>query len=120
MGLDLLVNVPIVVALAAAALLVPESRDPAAPRVDVVGALLSTVGLVALLFGIIEGPSRGGTDTTVVGAFGPAVVLLVGFVFWERAADHPILDLSFFRNPRFTGVRCPRRRHHRPRRRAAP
>ncbi len=104
-GSIFLVNVPIgIAAVVAIILLVPESRDPAAPRLDLVGTLLSTVGLVALLFGIIEGPSKGWTASVVLASFGAAVVLLVAFGLWERHTDHPILDLSIFRNARFTAA----------------
>src|SRR6185437_8478462 len=71
---------------------------------DVTGTLLSTVGLVALLYGIIEGPSAGWTDPKVVGGFVLAVVLLTGFVLWERHTDHPILDVRLFTNPRFSAA----------------
>jgi len=104
-GSIFLVNVPIViVAIVAVIVLVPDSRDEHAPRLDVTGTLLSTVGLVALLYGIIEGPSAGWTDPKVVGGFVLAVVLLTGFVLWERHTDHPILDVRLFTNPRFTAA----------------
>ncbi len=74
------------------------------PRLDILGALLSIVGLVTLLFGIIEGPSRGWTDPLVIGSFVVAVVSLTSFVLWERRTDHPILELGFFANPRFTAA----------------
>ncbi|HKE77093.1 MAG TPA: DHA2 family efflux MFS transporter permease subunit [Acidimicrobiales bacterium] len=104
-GAIFLVNVPVVIATVAAALvLVPESRDPAAPPLDLLGCALSTVGLVALLYGIIEGPARGWTDPVVVASFTVAVVLLAAFVLWERRTDHPLLDIGFFSNPRFTAA----------------
>ena len=40
----------------------------------------------------------------MVGAFVAAVVLLISFVLWERRIDHPILDVRFFKNPRFTAA----------------
>ena len=40
----------------------------------------------------------------MVAAFVVAVVLLTTFVFWERHTDHPILDVTFFKNPRFTAA----------------
>src|SRR4249919_164812 len=59
-GSVFLVNVPVVVvALIAGRLIVPNSRDPSAPRLDPVGAVLSIVGLFALVYGIIEAPSNG-------------------------------------------------------------
>ena len=54
-----LVNLPFVAfALLAGRWLVPESRDPSAPRLDIPGFVLSTAGLTALVWGIIEAPSR--------------------------------------------------------------
>jgi EmrB/QacA subfamily drug resistance transporter len=104
-GSIFLVNVPIVaVAVVAALFLVPESRDEHAPRLDVLGTLLSTVGLIALLYGVIEGPTNGWSDPLIVGCFLVAAVLLTGFVLWERHTDHPILDVTFFANPRFTAA----------------
>jgi EmrB/QacA subfamily drug resistance transporter len=103
-GSVFLVNVPVVVvALVLGQLFVPTSRDPAAPPVDVVGALLSIAGLVVLVWGIIEGPG-GWTDPEILGAFALAAVLLGIFVVWERRARFPMLDMSFFRNPRFSAA----------------
>jgi Na+/melibiose symporter-like transporter/AcrR family transcriptional regulator len=99
------VNVPIgIVAIIAAVVLVPESRDPHAARLDLVGALLSIVGLVSLLYAIIEGPSQGWSATVVVSSFVLAAVTLTAFVFWERRTDHPLLDIGFFADPRFTAA----------------
>jgi EmrB/QacA subfamily drug resistance transporter len=103
-GSVFLVNVPVVVvALVLGQLFVPTSRDPAAPPVDVLGALLSIAGLVALVWAIIEGPG-GWTDPKILGAFALAAVLLGIFVLWERRARFPMLDMSFFRNPRFSAA----------------
>jgi EmrB/QacA subfamily drug resistance transporter len=99
------VNVPIAaIALVLGFFFVPESRDPSAPRLDPVGAALSIVGLGALLFGIIEGPTEGWRSTQVVVAFVVGVIGVVSFILWERHTDHPMLDMSFFKNPRFTAA----------------
>lgn len=104
-GSIFLVNVPIIaVAVVAAWILVPESRDEHAARLDLVGTALSTVGLVTLLYGIIDGPTNGWTGPKTLVAFAVAVVLLTAFVFWERQTDHPILDVTFFTNARFTAA----------------
>ena len=98
-----LVNVPIVlVALGAGLLLVPESRDPEARRLDIRGALLSIGALSALVFAIIEAPSRGWTDPVVVVTFAAAAVLMALFLAWERRTEAPMLNLEFFSNPRFS------------------
>ncbi|MEQ1703330.1 MAG: MFS transporter [Ilumatobacteraceae bacterium] len=90
-----------VVAFIASAVLAPSSREAAAHRLDLGGALLSIVGFSALLAAIIEGPERGWSDSLVVGGFVLAALGLVGFVFYERRTEEPMLDMQFFRNRRF-------------------
>jgi EmrB/QacA subfamily drug resistance transporter len=104
-GSIFLVNIPIVViAIAAGAWLVPTSKDPAAPRLDPLGAALSIAGLSALLYGIIEAPSNGWTDPLILVSFGLAIVLLGLFAVWELRTTHPMLDVKFFKNPRFSAA----------------
>ncbi len=104
-GAIFLVNVPIgIVTIIVALVLVPESRDPHSAPLDLVGAILSIVGLISLLFGIIEGPTRGWGDPVVIGSFVVALATLTAFVFWERHSDHPLLDIGFFADPRFTAA----------------
>jgi Na+/melibiose symporter-like transporter len=82
--------------------LVPESRDPEPGAFDLPGALLSVGGLVTLVYAVIEAPSRGWTDPVVLGGFGLAAAFAAAFVRWELHTSSPLLDLSFFRNPRFS------------------
>lgn len=97
------INLPIIaVALGAGAVLIPTSKEGAATRLDPVGGLLSMVGLGSLLFGIIEGPERGWTDPLTLAGFAVGVAALTAFVMWERRSDHPMLDLTWFRDRRFT------------------
>ncbi|MGK5631432.1 DHA2 family efflux MFS transporter permease subunit [Streptomyces sp. URMC 123] len=106
-GSVFLINVPfILIALLAGGALVPETKDPAKPRVDYPGALLITVSLTMLVFGIIEGPIEGWSDPLILGALLGGVALLVAFVLWENRAAQPLIDLSLFRNRRFTGATC--------------
>ncbi|HYH50238.1 MAG TPA: MFS transporter [Acidimicrobiia bacterium] len=102
-GSAFLVNVP-VVALVLIAVLVfsPTSRDPEATPLDPMGAVLSLVGLASLVFGIIEGPERGWSHSSVLVAFALAVVTLTGFVVWERRSTHPMLPLKFFKDRRMS------------------
>jgi EmrB/QacA subfamily drug resistance transporter len=101
-GSVFLVNVPVVVvALVAVLLLVPESKDPAPQRVDVVGGLLSTAGLVSFVYGVIEAPSRGWTAPLVLTTLAAGLVLLAVFVVWERRTAYPMIDLALFARPRF-------------------
>jgi EmrB/QacA subfamily drug resistance transporter len=98
-------NVPIViVALVAGRWLVPTSRDDFHVALDLTGAALSIVGLGALLYGIIEAPNYGWTDPLVVGSFVVAAIVLAAFIGWELRSRHPMLDLSFFKNPRFSAA----------------
>jgi EmrB/QacA subfamily drug resistance transporter len=75
---------------------VPNSVDEHPPAVDVVGGLLSLVGVGGLVFGIIEGPDRGWGDATTVVALGLGVVGLAAFVLWELRRPHPLLDPRLF------------------------
>lgn len=85
-------------------LLVPESKDPKATPLDPIGALLSIAGLVTLVYAIIEAPAKGWTDGLVVGGFVLAALLLGAFLWWERRTEHPMLQLDFFKNPRFSAA----------------
>ncbi len=102
------VNVPIVVVGAVAAYrLVPNSRNPHALPPDPVGGLLSIAGLGATLWAIIEAPSRGWGSTAVLVSGGGGLALLVLFVVWEAFSSHPMLNLGFFRNRRFSAAAGP-------------
>jgi EmrB/QacA subfamily drug resistance transporter len=104
-GSVFLINVPVVIlALIAGQLILPNSRDPEAPRLDPVGAGLSVVGLVSLVFGIIEVPTRGWGSAEILVAFALAAVGLAAFLAWELRCDHPMLKLSFFRNRSFSAA----------------
>lgn len=104
-GAIFLMNVPIVlVCLVVGRALIPESRDPSGGRLDVVGAVLSTTGLTAVVWSIISGPDRGWASGEVLGAAAVGVLLLGLFVLWERRAADPMLDMHFFRDRRFVGA----------------
>jgi EmrB/QacA subfamily drug resistance transporter len=98
-----LLNVPVAaVALLLGFVLVPESRDPKPGAFDLGGVVLSIVALVSLVYGIIEAPDAGWTSASTLGWFGAAVAFGAAFVAWELRRSEPMLDLSFFRNPRFS------------------
>jgi EmrB/QacA subfamily drug resistance transporter len=104
-GSIFLVNLPIVAfALLAGFFVVPTSRDPSRPKQDPIGAGLSIVGLMALVFAIIQAPDWGWSDPRILGAFAFALLVLGAFAWWERHSDHPMLDVTFFRNPRFSAA----------------
>ncbi len=102
-GSIFLVNVPIAVAAwAGATVLVPDSKNPAADRPDPVGAALSIAGLGLLLWAIIEGPTEGWGSTSVVGVGALSAGALAAFIAWEARSSHPMLNLAFFRDRRFS------------------
>jgi EmrB/QacA subfamily drug resistance transporter len=104
-GAIFIVNVPVVViAILAAPRLVPESRDSSAHRIDWLGAVLSGVGLIALVWGVIEAPSKGWGSPAVVAALVLAAVSLSAFVAWQRRAAEPLLDVRLFANVRFSAA----------------
>lgn len=103
-GSIFMVNIPIAVAaIAGGILFVPTSRDPATPRVDAAGLLLSAAGITALVYTVIQAPSWGWTSTRAVTGFAVTATVLLGFALWERRCTHPMLDVSVFANRRFSG-----------------
>lgn len=102
-GSVFLINVPIALATCVAAfLIVPNSKNPEAKPPDPVGSGLSLLGIALLLWGIIEAPTRGWTSALILGAILAAVLVIGGFVLWERESTHPLLELTFFRSRRFS------------------
>jgi EmrB/QacA subfamily drug resistance transporter len=98
------VNIPIgVLALLVTLLRVDESRDPDARRPDWVGFVTFSVGLAALVFGLIRSNADGWGSATVVGSLAAAAVLLAAFVIAERVQSGPMLDLRLLRVPTFNG-----------------
>nr|BFE72710.1 hypothetical protein GCM10020092_060110 [Actinoplanes digitatis] len=102
-GSVFLINVPIVIAGVVLVLtLVPESRDPKPGRIDLVGVLLSIVGLTLLTYGVIEGGENGFGQAESWGTLVVSVAVLVGFILYERSIDHPSLDVKLFAIPQFS------------------
>ncbi|AXG80000.1 MFS transporter [Streptomyces paludis] len=101
-GSIFLVNVPMVaIGITACVLLLPETSDPAAPKVDALSTTLTAAGLGALIYGIIEAPGRGWGDPLVVTALCSGVVLLALLVLRERGTARPMLDLALLRERGF-------------------
>ncbi len=95
-----------VLILAVAAPRLCESRDPGATGIDGLGAASFTAMLVALIFAIMEGPVLGFGHPLVIGLFGAAGLLLIGFITVERLASRPMLDLTLFTYGRFVGIQA--------------
>lgn len=97
------INVPTVsVTLAAGAWLMPESRNPAAPPLDVPGAALSTGAVTCLVWGAINGPEHGWAAPATWGLLAGSAILLAAFLCRQRSAAHPLIDREIFRDRRFT------------------
>jgi len=97
--------VPLALVTAVAAFLfVPESRDPSVPGLDRVGLVLSVAMLVALTYTIIEAPSHGWSSAATIGGFVLSAALLTTFVLWERHTSHPMLDVTLFKDRRFSAA----------------
>jgi EmrB/QacA subfamily drug resistance transporter len=98
-GSVFLINVPVTVAGVVAVLfLVPESRNPAAGRIDYVGVLGSILGLVLLVYGIVQGGD--GQSWGSLGVLGPVLgglVVLGLFAWYESRIEHPSLDVRLFK-----------------------
>ena len=118
-GSVFLINVPVVVlALIAVAFLMPESRSMQRPQVDFAGVAISSAGLIALTYGFIRAGQDGWSDGPTIATIAAGVVLLAGFLAWERMltrrgereateagaarAVRPLIELGLFRSAGFT------------------
>ncbi|MDT0156508.1 MFS transporter [Microbacterium sp. ARD32] len=103
-GSIFLINVPIVsVAIAVIPALTPESRAANPKRIDVIGILLSMLGMVLVIDGLIAGGDSG--DWMAPQVWAPllgGMLVLVLFVGWERRAPSPLLELAWFRRREFS------------------
>ncbi len=104
-GSIFLVNLPVIaIALVGIAVYVPESRDAVHHRLDIAGAVLSIVGLATLVYGVIRGGSDGWSDPATLATIAGGIAVIALFVWHESRTHAPMLDVSVFRNPRFTGA----------------
>ncbi len=107
-GSVFLINVPVtIIGLLAVAALLPESRSSERPRVDFIGVLLSSAGLVGLTYGAIEAGQKGWGNPVVAASLAAGALLLVAFVLAQRGIalrpeGQPLVDLSLFRSASFT------------------
>jgi Na+/melibiose symporter-like transporter len=105
-GSVFLINVPVTaVGVAAIILFVPESKSPAPGRIDYLGVLLSIVGLVLVVYGIIQGGDTGSwLRGDVLGPVAGGLAVLVAFAWHEARTAHPSLDVRLFRDPRLSSA----------------
>ncbi|MCX4660422.1 DHA2 family efflux MFS transporter permease subunit [Streptomyces uncialis] len=94
-GSVFLINIPMaLIGIIACLLLLPETRDPHAPRVDPVSAALTVTGLGTLVYAVIEAPHRGWADPATLGSLLGGTALITALVLRERKAARPMLDLT--------------------------
>ena len=94
-------NVPIgLLVLPSARAFLVESRGPR-ERLDPVGLLLATAGLLGIVYGIVRGNTDGWSSPTIVGTLTGGVLILALFVAWESRTEAPMLPLRLFRNRAF-------------------
>lgn len=92
----LFVNVPIALLIAGMAVKVIHESERHPGHFDFAGALLSTLGMVSLVYGFIRAAQDGWRDPVTLGSFGAAVVLLSLFIVNERRSPQPITPLHMF------------------------
>jgi EmrB/QacA subfamily drug resistance transporter len=88
-------------ALVTAMIVLPENSDPTAHRVDIGGTVLGAACLTALSFAVIDAETTGFSSPVVIGLLCAGLVAGAAFVWQERRAPHPLLDLRYLRVPRF-------------------
>lgn len=104
-GSVFLLNVPVVaVALIGSLFVIPESRDPNAKTIDIVGAVISMISLSALIYAIIEAPEKGWLSAVTLGGFAISIVFGTLFVWYERRQEHPMVNLNLFKNARLSAA----------------
>ena len=100
-----LVNIPIgFFAVILSARQLHESSDPEHSRLDPIGLVTLTGGLLCLILGLIEGNDRGWTTSWILGLFIAAVVLLALFIASQAADRTTMVDLALFKRPAFVGA----------------
>jgi MFS family permease len=91
-----------ILSFAIGALTVPESSDDSVPRIDLTGLALITAGIGLFTLTFDRAPSRGWLAPGTIVAFVASIAVLAAFVLAEKRVRWPLVDLSLFRNGRFT------------------
>ena len=96
-------HLPVVAAILVGLLIVPESRDSRQTPMDVPGAILGTGGLLAVVYGIIQGPESGWASAEIITFFAVGVALLAAFGMVEARSSHPMLPVRYLKQRDFIG-----------------
>jgi EmrB/QacA subfamily drug resistance transporter len=84
---------------------IPESKSEEIPEgQDWLGAVLITIGLGSMIFGLIEGPKRGWAAPSVLTSIVSSLIFLIAFVVVENKTRHPMIPLELFKDRVFTGI----------------
>ncbi len=94
-------NVPIGLVLAPLAWSRLQETHGPSDKLDVPGLGLASAGLLGIVWGLVRGNGQGWTSPEIVASISIGLVLLAGFIAWERRAPAPMLPLRFFRNRTF-------------------
>ena len=96
------INIPVVaITMLFGKFFLPESKDSSRPQEDLLGMILSVLGLFALVYAIIHAGVVGWFHEEVIIYFVAAVVLLGIFISWEKRCTHAMLPMGLFKNPSF-------------------
>lgn len=98
-----LINIPIILlTIIGVFLFIHESKDVKASKLDIVGMILSGVGLMLVVYSITEGPEEGWLSIKTFVPMMMGLLLLIVFILYQKRSKHPMLDLALFKNKRFT------------------
>jgi DHA2 family methylenomycin A resistance protein-like MFS transporter len=93
------VNIPLgIISVIALYLLLPKTQPKVVQHLDPIGQLLLIIAVGVLTYGLIEGNSRGWSDSLIIGSFVVSAVSLVVFVVWQARSSRPLIPETFFRN----------------------
>ncbi|MGW0809779.1 DHA2 family efflux MFS transporter permease subunit [Nonomuraea sp. NPDC002799] len=102
-GSVFLINVPVMLlVVVGGALVLPESRNPHAGRIDLLSAVLSFAGVVTVIYAIKEAAHRGAGHADVLAAGAAGIVLLSVFVWRQTRLAEPLIDVRLFRRRAFS------------------
>ncbi|WP_042165448.1 MFS transporter [Paenibacillus gorillae] len=102
-GSIFLINIPLIaIALIAVSIMLEESRNKSESPIDYAGILLSSLGLISLTYGVIKAGENGWGDLLALTTIFTGVVLLAGFIYWERRIAYPLVSSALFRSRGFT------------------
>jgi EmrB/QacA subfamily drug resistance transporter len=96
------INVPVAIVAVPLVLWVLHNERGGKARLDFLGLVLSGVGILAIVFGIVRGNDAGWGSLEVAGSLALGVVLMAAFLYWERRALAPLIPLRLFRDRSFS------------------